>query len=442
MRRLASLGALALLCLTTDPLVAGSTVPIFAAVAGSWRSLEEHVARPAGSGAAPPGGQAVYLEDGRSSGRFVRIHPETLADMPDESGFDSAPPGTTPADGSIVLTSEWASHSTAVVVRDLRTGAEVASHRLPGDLCCLALSRDGYRIFAAERERGGTTRLRLFDALSGQPIAALPTGGDQGPWDSYWLSPDGARVTVYHQPAADDGPRTPRVTVYDLLGGVEVGRVAADGVLAGQWLTKRTVDGEPTLLWAHWLPGVALSPDGQRLFIVHADRDHLTVVDTQRVAIERTVPLTRPNHVLDHLLDPVRVRVASAKGPSAGVTRQARFSPDGRQLYVITTEHSPTPTRHGVATRRTDTLGVVDAATGRRLAQAPEGHWVSWIKPSVDGRSLYVLSTEQRSAHVDAPAPGRWLLRRLDGRTLAVLGERDLDDFRSLVILPQPQPGR
>jgi hypothetical protein len=124
-----------------------------------------------------------------------------------------------------------------------------------------------------------------------------------------------------------------------------------------------------------------------------------------------------------------------------GLTRRARFSPDGRHLYLITTEHSPTLTRQGLATHRTDTLAVVDAATGRLLAQALEGQWVSWIKPAVDGRSLYVLSTEVRGdAGEEAPAPGRWLLRRLDGRTLAVLAERELDGFRSLLVLPRPQP--
>jgi dipeptidyl aminopeptidase/acylaminoacyl peptidase len=437
---LAVLAGLALVG-TTFALVAGPTVPVLDAVAGSWRHVGEQAAGLGWSPAAPPSSQVAYLQDGPWSRRFVRIDPDTLADLPGTSGLDLLPWWTASGDGTTLLTGESTGHPMAIVVRDLRTGAELARHRLPGDLGPPTLSRDGSRIFAVERERGVATRLRLFDTLSGRSIAAFPTGNDQGFWDSYWLSPDGARVAVYHQPDSDDAPRTPLVAVYDLLGGVEVGRVSVDGVLAGQWLTKRTVDGEPALLWAHWLPGVALSPDGQRLAIVHAERDYLTVVDTRRVAIERAVPLTRPTHILDLLLDLFRGRVASAKGPSEGVTRQARFSPDGRLVYVITTAKSPAMTRDGLATRRADTLEVIDAATGRLLAQALKGDWVSWVKPAVDGRSLYVLSQEQRGdAGDEVSAPRRWLLRRLDGRTLAVRAERELDDFRSLLILLQPQP--
>ncbi|HEV8639075.1 MAG TPA: hypothetical protein VG370_33125 [Chloroflexota bacterium] len=432
------LAGLVLVGTAVGPATGPTGLPVLDAVAGSWRDVGAHLASPGWNGAAPSN-LAAYLQDGPSSACFVRIDPDTLGDLPDEPDLEIPPWSTASADSSTLLTAAWASHSTDVVVRELRSGAELARHRLPGDLSPPTLSRDGSRVFAAEREPGGATRLRLFDALSGQPLAALRTGSGQGFWDSYWLSPDGARVTVYRQPDAADGPRTPSVAVYDLVAGAEVGRVAAEGVLAGEWLTRRTVDGEPALLRAHWLPGVALSPDGRRLVIVHADRDYLTAIDTQRVAIERTVPLTGPVRVLDRVLDLFRGRVAFAKGPSEGVTRQARFSPDGRLLYVLTTATSPTTTRDGLATHRSDTLGVVDAATGRSLARALEGHWVGWIRPSVDGRSLYVLSQERRGdAGDEASAPRRWLLFRLDARTLSVLAERELDGFRSLLVLAQP----
>jgi DNA-binding beta-propeller fold protein YncE len=86
-------------------------------------------------------------------------------------------------------------------------------------------------------------------------------------------------------------------------------------------------------------PDVAISPDGDRAYVAHADSELVTVIDLGAGTLETVTP-TRSQTLLGRLgswLGAVFVSEASAKG-GAYFRRQVELSPDGRWLYVTGTE--------------------------------------------------------------------------------------------------------
>jgi hypothetical protein len=139
--------------------------------------------------------------------------------------------------------------------------------------------------------------------------------------------------------------------------------------MAGRWPTDRTVRQQQLWteqVWATQSPGVAISPDGGPLAIVHADGGSLTVVDTEALTVVRTVRASHPVGVLEWLgLIP---SVAHAKEPERGAIRWAMFGPKGRYLYTWGTDMHV----DNDGTLRPEYLGlrVIDVQDGSIQAQA------------------------------------------------------------------------
>ena len=76
--------------------------------------------------------------------------------------------------------------------------------------------------------------------------------------------------------------------------------------------------------------------DGRQIALVHADRDAVTLIDTETFEVERTVELARPTGLTDRLLGLLSLapRTALAKEPAEGSTAWGTYAVDGRFLYV------------------------------------------------------------------------------------------------------------
>jgi len=329
-----------------------------------------------------------------------------------------------------------------IVVRDGLMGPERLRFFPDGTVGELALSRDGRRLVATVVADYSSANLKLpawkvFDTADGRLLATVENDESGDPWEE-WVVDAGAQ-RLYRLAYADGvaagaqgaGPYPTVLIANDLVTGAEVGRLDLPGVRAGWWQSEETVaiGGGQEPLTEALLPAVAVSHDGRRLAIVHADEDALTVVDTERLAIEATQTLARSASVLHRLvaLLPLVPQSASAK-TLEGTMLQAVFAPDGRHLYVFGVTsgvESGEPIFHGLGLR------VVDVESGEVEAVAFDGMPIERVVPSPDGGSLYVAGPALDSADAESDtAMVPYLIWRVDAETLEVVAERSFTGWR------------
>lgn len=392
------------------------------------------VAQPA-TGAAPSPTQ-LYLADAPERGRLIPIDSQTLADLETVPTIrvgsrvvHASSDGTTLAvltyPPNKVLDHLSASEIT-IRILDTRTGRERARFHPPAPALAFELTADGSRLVLGRCEDGSPEEY-VLDTSDGRVLSTLKGEGPPCSW-LIRLDPAGQRLYRLVVPDFIGSASPPVLIAYDLASGAEVGRLVLDDLTAGFQRTGREIDGRPVV--ADWRPGVAVSPDGQQIVILHADRDALTLIDTGRLAILRTAQLSRPAGFLERLgLQP---RVAYAKGSDEGrIWGDVRFSPDGRRLYAVGSESrldaAGKPSWRGLGLR------VIDVARAAITAGVLVGEPISWVMPSPDGSAVYVFSFRPRWE-------GTSTLRRLDARTLKITAERELAGYRDLYVLTAPAP--
>jgi YVTN family beta-propeller protein len=182
-----------------------------------------------------------------------------------------------------------------------RAAAHDEPHRSP---IALALSVDGTRLLTANQTAGTVS---LVDMAAGRVLHEVPTGEKPA---GVALSRDGRRGAVAHWYGYDLAVLALKDDRISVVGRVEVGpeprgvAIAPDGKTAyvavgvsnevvrvdldGRKVTGRlTVGREPR--------GVALSPDGARLMVGNARSGDVSVIDTRKWAVERTIPIDGDN---------------------------------------------------------------------------------------------------------------------------------------------------
>ena len=360
--------------------------------------------------------------------------PEFALDVgtPYASGSPVASPVLS-ADGSTLASFDFDGRE--IVIRDGLAGPERTRFPTLAEVEALTISRDGTRLVATvavdfSGELLGYPAWKVFDTADGRLLATIE-GGEGG--EQYRVDADLRRLYRLTIPGAGgdpteaSGPRPMRLVGHDLLTGAEVGRLELPGVRAGFWRTDREAfGGEPVM--AELLPGFALSPDGGRLAIAHADEDAVTVVDAAGMTIERTVALGRQRGFLDRVRGLLSLvpETASAKAME-GTMLQAAFAADGRRLYLfgsVAHLEDDAPIFGGLGLR------LVDVESGEVIADGLPDAQIERALPTPDGRAVYVAGWEP-----EAPA-GPFVLRRLDAATLDVEAERVFPDYRSLFVRP------
>jgi hypothetical protein len=377
------------------------------------------------------------------SSALLPLDPETLGDP---GGGVRVELGnaiwTVSGDGMTLVQIEYARHTggrlppeeVTIVVRDGLTGGERARFHPPEQVAFPHLSEDGARLVVQTGQDMGDPRPTtwyVLDTTDGRPLATARSG--EVGWHQVWLDPGARRLyqLVTANPAAggiaNTRPLPIRIVAHDLTTGEEAGRLDLPEVLGGIWQTERSAQGFPVM--AELRPGIALSPDGRRLAIVHADAELLTLVDAERLAIERTIPLAHPVNLLERLgLAP---RVARAKVVE-GATRRAVFAPDGRRLYVhgvaLTADDGGQPAERGLG------LLAVELERGAVLAAALPDARLAGLAPAPDGRSVYAFGSATAERGDIRTAPSQ--LWRLHGDSLAILAERQFTGPHQLLVRP------
>jgi hypothetical protein len=391
----------------------------------------------------------VYVGDAGHRA-FTPIDPAFLADLPEAAPLPLAGPvwhwsfagdgsaaasADNPTELEVLRGTRW---PPTVVVRDPRTGAERSRFLGPAGALWPRLNGDGTRVTMA---RQGTAHddWWVLDAADGR---ILGSGRADGWATGTWVSPNAGRLYRLITPHTWPYPNRPQALALssrDALAPSPEMRLDLPDVPAGIWDGGRRVhpggaerypeDGVQVL--SRLDPGLALSPDGRRLAVVSADADRVTMVDAERMAIERVVVPRRPGGIWDWL--PLVPRPAHAKVDFAeSAHREAVFGPEGRLYVWGGTSTVDDAGRRGYASA---SLRAGDGARGRVVGTLRTAARIVAVLPAPDGESLYALTSLDGGLSHD-PQEAPHVLRRLDAATLVVLAEREILGYRRVVVLP------
>ncbi|MGI8689538.1 MAG: hypothetical protein ACR2M3_13270 [Thermomicrobiales bacterium] len=382
---------------------------------------------------------------------LVPLDTQTLGDRQDRPPLSLATRFMTVSpDGAQLATFDYARtdgpystpSDTTVTVRDNRTGAARVSFHPPAPVLGTRLSRDGARLVVQPYPSGNPSpdEWDVLDTADGHVLTTV----NAAPSNDYLPTLIDADAQALYRfitaaPAATaPGPRPISLIAYDLHTGAERGRLALPEVTTGSWPTGRMMQGEAVR--AALSPGIALSPDGRQIAIAHADADRVTLIDTQRLTIARTISLTGGSGLL-HVLGLIPQHVAAKGPPGVGTSRDAIYAPDGRSLYLsgfqtLLDDHDA-QTFHSLGLTR------LDLTRNTITANALPERTINWVLPAPDGQNIFVFGPKEGEgdSHIllpDVPS----LLQRLDARTLAIQAAREFPSYRGGRLIQTPDAGR
>ena len=210
-----------------------------------------------------------------------------------------------------------------------------------GSVSHLVFHPDGSRL-ALTYNTASQSSLLVFDAASGEQTAQLVLDF-QPEWLAFVL--DGKALAVYGVPrSADPGltqPPAPRLQLLDPTSLQPRRDMRFDSLLSGEWCLEGCTGSPDQRHFIRWKPGLALSPDGSHLYIIHADQEILSSIDLAKGDRQEN-PIETAASWLERLLSRT-AQVTLAKGLAEGAIRNAAISADGARLYVLTERYTQDP---------------------------------------------------------------------------------------------------
>jgi hypothetical protein len=323
----------------------------------------------------------------------------------------------------------------AVRIFEPRTGGERTAFYSPKRVFDSMLSHDGGQLVARAQPDTGdqaVTEWHSFDTHSGRVVSTMRAR--EACCQVYRTFLDAPGRLMYAVLVPNDtknvGLDNPLLVRYDLASGKETGRLRLEGVLAHTGPSDRKINEEP--VWQLYHPGVAVSPGGGTLALLHPDGEKLTLVDLERLVPISTRSLKRPSSFWRTL--PFFPRAAYAKY-AEGASWTLAYGPDGRVLYAageemaIRKDGRPTSIRQG--------MRAIDPEQGAIVAEALKGQQIYQLAIGEDS-AVYTLGPRRDASGPQDSAP--YVLRRLDGRSLAVAAEREFPGFRRLLVVSASRP--
>ncbi len=292
-------------------------------------------------------------------------------------------------------------------------------------------SPDGGRIYVTTRHRcsapecvDSSSELVTIDSTTGAVLAQVEL-----PFSSYqtYLSPDGASLYLFGGAWVDpryEEPPVPRLVAFDMQKGRVRGELALRDLLYG---SRKETDASGDY-YAQYLPGIAMSPDGQRMYIAHPDRNRIDVVDPRTMRLERSAEVRRPSSLIDRFLSFFAGEAEAKGGPTNGAALY--ISADGRLLYYG---------RHGERPPADANGNYQSTDTGLQVVGAGSFHVLIQLDPSPPNQFHAFLS--EASEQYTFTLRGIQLVVR-DPRDLHVLSSGDIGAVYDLLVGPAPPASR
>jgi hypothetical protein len=384
---------------------------------------------------------ALYRAESFMSNDILKLNPTTLADesTPPATGLDpSIKPGTVifSRDGNTLV---GVTPQSKVIVQRGFGGPVVSTFSMEGQGFPLALNLDGSRLLVTIDSAPGGAPLesptwRVFATDTGEELSSfevnslntsgLPYAVDPVSWKAY-------RIVLAQHPVDDEAGPWPTVLVaLDLMTGREIGRLELTDAMGGSW--GDISDSDPR--GYSFAPGLAVSPDGNQLAIVHATDDGITLVDAATMKVSRTLKMKPKVGLFDQLfaLLPLAPQKAAAKG-SQGTYYNATYAGDGRQLYVS-----------GMSSNDEDSdmmlgglgLSVVDLDNREIEARVLDGYLITFFSEAPDDGGVFLTAYKYDGKGGDV---GTYELVRLDPDSFDVTATRSLHAWTSFFIVPSPE---
>ena len=227
----------------------------------------------------------------------------------------------------------------SVSVIDTATNTVTATIPVASGPVGVAVTPGGSKVYVAN---DGANTVSVIDTASNTVIATIP--GGIHPY-GVAASPDGSKVYVTNEGGAITFPAPPAtVSVID---------TATNTVTATITVGPLNADA----------PGVAVTPDGSKVYVTNEQSNSVSVIDTATNAVTATIPtgpVCQGNNG------------CSTSGP-IGVA----VSPDGSKVYVA---------------NAVGTVSVIDTATNTVTATIPVGSGPFGVAVSPDGSKVYVAN--------------------------------------------------
>lgn len=287
-----------------------------------------------------------------------------------------------------------------------------------GTPSALVLAPDGRTAFALTARLPGQDEVVRLDLAGGgavgTPIDVSAAGGGVA------LAPDGRNLHVSRCGAALCSLDTLDAPSGTALGGVPLGEIPTSVVVDAEgrrayvliWqrvagvveteiavvdLPSRATVGEPLVVASSGSGGLALSPDGERLYLTDG-RGAVSVIDTgARVVLGRPVSVGDGAGEIAVAPDGTRAYVANAAAGTVAVLDLGSLAVLDRPVPVGAAPEglavSPDSSRVYVANRGDGTLSVIDTATAGVVGEpVPVGREPTAVAVSPDGSRVYVVN--------------------------------------------------
>ncbi len=165
---------------------------------------------------------------------------------------------------------------------------------------------------------------------------------------AYTEAGDRAGILVHGTPEGEEPglskPPPPQVVLLDSITLEPLGMVFED-VRSGYWCLENCGEDHAMMRFAYWKPGTALSPDGNRFYLVHPGEEMISIFDLVKMdVIEMPIGVAQSGTGIWTWLDGLLGMTASrayAKGLTEGELVFTWISPDGDLLYIARQIHHP-----------------------------------------------------------------------------------------------------
>lgn len=281
-----------------------------------------------------------------------------------------------------------------VTVADIATGSVLRTLAFDDATFVMGLSTDGSRLvlYRFKMPSHPPFIVLTMDTATGATLNTVTLSTANGGWPSltpdlrtaYWLDTH----TIGAWPHATSSAVT--LELVDMATGAQR-TISLPMIHAGTFPQERKIGDEPVPRILD--PGVAVSPDGARLYVVHPDTDAITVVNLQRGIVERTESIKPKQSTVARTFGWLAPERVSAKYME-GASKRARISPDGRTLAITGTT---TSLRDDGQTYEIGDWGVqlVDLRSFTETAHLMQREYQGYALPlkvqwSADGHRLYL----------------------------------------------------
>jgi DNA-binding beta-propeller fold protein YncE len=393
-----------------------------------------------------PANVAIYRTRNIGDHQLLALDPRTLSDLStDPAGeiYRELWPGSVivSRDGSTIAGTGMGND---IQVYDGLTGSFRVTVASDGEIWPLDLSADGSKLLAGvTSDFSGQLyppAWKVFDTTTGEMTAAIQGESDQSntfiqavdpiSWKLYRLLPE--RASWF----GDDRPQPAKLVAIDLATASTIGQTTLPEVLIGPWPDEFLIALPDSELGIVRIanPGIAVSPDGRELAVVHAQDDGVTVIDAATLAVERTMSLHQNQGLVDGLLSklPLAPQHASAKSPAMGASIRAFYSADGQSLIIGGNNITFDPKAQESA-RTGRGLTLVDLQNGTIETKTFDEFEVSGVYTLPNGE-VYVTGTDWEAAGASGDP---YVIARLDGESLHTLAKRSFPIFVNFYIVPE-----